>query len=91
MADHFSAQRFYLDLTAHLIDREIAKFRRGEQAALVSFANVARLARNASEVLTALSVRAHEPAIAHLPPSFNAPSKPATDEGRGAHGQATQF
>jgi len=32
----------------HLVDREIAKFRRGEQAALVSFANVAKLARNAS-------------------------------------------
>jgi hypothetical protein len=53
MADHLSAQRFYLDLTAHLIDREIAKFRRGEQAALVSFSHVAKLARAASEELMA--------------------------------------
>jgi hypothetical protein len=39
----------YLALTALLIDREIAKFNRGEQTALVSFTNVAKLARNASE------------------------------------------
>jgi hypothetical protein len=53
MARHSTAARLYLELTAHLIDREIAKFRRGEQAALVSFTNVANLAKNASEELMA--------------------------------------
>jgi hypothetical protein len=48
-----TAQERYLELTALLIDREIAKFRRGEQAALVSFSNVARLAGNASKELRA--------------------------------------
>jgi hypothetical protein len=48
-----TAQERYLELTALLIDREIAKFRRGEQAALVSFSNVARLAGNASNELSA--------------------------------------
>ena len=51
MASHSTAVRLYLELTAHLIDREIAKFRRGEQAALVSFTNVANLAENAREEL----------------------------------------
>jgi hypothetical protein len=44
---------FYVELTAHLIDREIAKFRRGEQAAVVSFTNVVKLARNATDALIA--------------------------------------
>jgi hypothetical protein len=43
----------YLELTVLLIDREIAKFMRGEQVALVSFANLAKLARNASNELLA--------------------------------------
>jgi hypothetical protein len=47
-----TARRLYLELTALFIECEIAKFRRGEQAALVSFTNVAKLARNASEELT---------------------------------------
>jgi hypothetical protein len=53
-----TAQGRYLELTALLIDREIAKFRRGEQAALVSFINVARLAGNANEELSAPGARA---------------------------------
>jgi hypothetical protein len=47
------AKERYLELTALLIDREIAKFRRGEQLALVSFTNVAKLARNACNELVA--------------------------------------
>jgi hypothetical protein len=35
--------RLYFELAAHLIDREIAKFRRGEKATLVSFTNMAKL------------------------------------------------
>jgi hypothetical protein len=57
MASHSTAVRLYLELTAHLIDREITKFRRGERAALVSFSNVAKLARNASEELMAPGAR----------------------------------
>jgi hypothetical protein len=45
------AKERYLELTVLLIDREIVKFRRGEQAALVSFANVAKLATNACNEL----------------------------------------
>ena len=45
------AKERYLELTALLIDREIAKFRRGEQVARVSFANVAKLATNACNEL----------------------------------------
>jgi hypothetical protein len=47
------AEERYLELAALWIDREIAKFRRDEQTALVSFANVARLATNVSEGLMA--------------------------------------
>ena len=57
MNGNMTARRLYLELTAHFIDREIAKFRRGEQAALVSFSNVAKLARNASEELMAPGAR----------------------------------
>jgi hypothetical protein len=53
-----TAVRLYLELTAHFIDREIARFRCGEQAALVSFSNVAKLARDASEELTGSGARA---------------------------------
>jgi hypothetical protein len=60
MAGNSTAGRLYLELTAHFIDREIAKFRRGEQAALVSFTNVAKLARNASEELTGSCARGME-------------------------------
>jgi hypothetical protein len=57
------AKERYLELTVLLIDREIAKFRRGEQAALVSFAHVAKLARNASQELVApaMSARVQRP------------------------------
>jgi hypothetical protein len=47
------AKERYLELTVLLIDHEIAKFRRGEQPALVSFTNVGRLARNACNELVA--------------------------------------
>jgi hypothetical protein len=47
------AKERYLELAILLIDREIAKFQRGEQPALVSFAHVAKLARNASQELVA--------------------------------------
>ena len=53
MKDDTASRRLYLELTAHMVDREIAKFRRGEQAALVSLANVAKLARAACEELMA--------------------------------------
>jgi hypothetical protein len=53
MSHNTTAQECYLELIALLIDREIAKFRRGEQAALVSFARVAKLARNANKELVA--------------------------------------
>jgi hypothetical protein len=46
-------EALYLELTALLIEREIAKLRRGEQAAHESFANVAKLVRNASAELVA--------------------------------------
>jgi hypothetical protein len=51
-----AARRAYLELTALLIEREIARFRRGEQTALVSFSNVAVLAGNAREELMAAAV-----------------------------------
>jgi hypothetical protein len=51
--------KLYVELAGYLIDREIAKFPRGDQAALVSFPNVAKLARNATDELTA--AQAHGP------------------------------
>jgi hypothetical protein len=44
MNGSMTARRLYLELTALFIDQEIAKFRRGEQGALVSFTNVVKLA-----------------------------------------------
>jgi hypothetical protein len=61
-----TACRLYLELTARLIEREIAKFTSGEQAAHESFTNVAKLARNASEELAAPGVRARPAAPANL-------------------------
>jgi hypothetical protein len=57
MNGNMTARRLYLELTAHFIDREITKFRRGEQTARVSFSNVAKLARNASDELMAPGAR----------------------------------
>jgi hypothetical protein len=54
MTSTMAAEMLYLELTTLLIDREIAKFNRGEQTALVSFTNIAKLARNASEELIGL-------------------------------------
>jgi hypothetical protein len=51
MGCNTSPKERYLELAALLIDREIARFRRGEQVALVSFANVAKLSRNACNEL----------------------------------------
>jgi hypothetical protein len=53
MNGNLTAERLYVELTALLIDREIVRLRRGEQAALVTFTNVVKLARNASKELTA--------------------------------------
>jgi hypothetical protein len=53
MNRNLTAERLYVELTALLIDREIVRLRRGEQAALVTFTNVVKLARNASKELTA--------------------------------------
>jgi hypothetical protein len=73
-------QALYLELTALLIEREITKLSRGEQTALVSFHNVALLARNASEVLTRLAraVAPSDPALA--PTCSGAARTPAGDE-----------
>lgn len=54
-----TAKERYLELTALLIDREIAKFRRGEQAAIVSFSHVAKLATNVREIAGGVSTRRH--------------------------------
>jgi hypothetical protein len=59
MTSTMASEALYLALTALLIDREIAKFNRGEQTALVSFTNIAKLARNASEELTGSGMRAY--------------------------------
>jgi hypothetical protein len=48
-----ASRQHYLELTVLLINREVAKFRRGEQAALVSFSHVAKLARAATDELRA--------------------------------------
>ena len=53
MNGNLTAERLYVELTALLIDREIVRLRRGEQAALVTFTNVVKLARNARKELTA--------------------------------------
>jgi hypothetical protein len=50
-------RKLYVELAAYLIDREIAKFRRGERAAVVSFTNVVKLARNATDALMAAQAR----------------------------------
>jgi hypothetical protein len=59
MTSPMAARMLYLELTALLIGREIAKFERGEQVALVSFTNIAKLAGNASQELTRSGMRAH--------------------------------
>jgi hypothetical protein len=59
MTSTMAGEMLYLELTTLLIDREIAKFNRGEQVALVSLTNIAKLARNASEELTGSGMRAY--------------------------------
>jgi hypothetical protein len=59
MTSTMASEMFYLELTTLLIDREIAKFNRGEQTAVVSFTNIAKLARNGTEELTGSGMRAH--------------------------------
>jgi hypothetical protein len=56
-----TSKRLYLELTILLIEHEIAKFRQGEEAALASFAKMAKLARNATRELTAPRKRAWRP------------------------------
>jgi hypothetical protein len=53
MNGNLTAERLYVELTALFIDREIVRLRRGEQAALVTFTNVVKLARNATDALMA--------------------------------------
>jgi hypothetical protein len=57
MKGSMAARRPYLELTALLVEREIASFRRGEQTALVSFGKVAVLAGNARDELMGLGAR----------------------------------
>jgi hypothetical protein len=59
MNDDTTARTRYLELTALLIEREIARFRRGEQTARVSFSNVAVLAGNARKELITPAAREH--------------------------------
>jgi hypothetical protein len=61
-----TASTLYLELTARLIEREIAKFTSGEQAAHQSFTNVAKLVRNAREELAAPGARARPAALTYL-------------------------
>jgi hypothetical protein len=58
MTSPMAARMLYLELTALLIGREIAKFERGEQVALASFTNIAKLASNASQELARPGMRA---------------------------------
>ena len=76
------AKERYLELTALFIDREIAKFRRGEQAARVSFTNVAKLARNASKELVGpgTSARVQRPDACPRADRVGAACGPADDE-----------
>jgi hypothetical protein len=90
MEGNTASKRLYVELMAHLIDREIAKFRRGERAALVSFSNVAQLARNATDELTAAQARG--PRDACPCPDLRHRSSRARRSGKGAvHGQVQKF
>ena len=83
------AKERYLELTALLIDREIAKFRRGEQVARVSFANVAKLATNAcNELMTPWHDGAHAAprCLLSRQARVGAACKPADDERVCVHG-----
>lgn len=53
-----TASRLYLEPIARLIEREIARFTSGEQAAQQSFTNLVKLVRNASEELAVPDVGA---------------------------------
>jgi hypothetical protein len=81
-----TAKEHYLELTALLIDREITKFRRGEQAAPVSFDHVAKLVRNANEELAACGARGRLPADLRRCRSKRRGRTTST-----AHGPATAF
>jgi hypothetical protein len=75
-------ERLYIELSALLIDREIAKFSRGEQVALVSFANVAKLASNACMCLYRLASRrvCSAPVPALVRSEVGAACRPATND-----------
>jgi hypothetical protein len=87
MNGNMTAVRLYLELTAHFIDREIARFRCGEQAALVSFSNVAKFTRDASKELMALG--GERPDAGPRAAASTQCLRPADDEG--VHGQAPEF
>lgn len=80
----------YLALTALLIDREIAKFRRGEQAAIVSFIKIARLARNAREELIASGIPAPMQRDASVAPAREDSAFKLSEE-VGSHGPVREF
>jgi hypothetical protein len=90
MNGSMAARRPYLELTALLIEREMAKFRRGEQTALVSFSNVALLAGNAREELMAQG-RGNAPSLP-LRQLASAPRlRPANDQAGAVHWQGPEF
>ena len=93
MNGNTTARRLYLELTALFIEREIAKFRCGEQAALGSFTNVAKLARNASEELTGSGARARGTPrwLLSRRPASAQRLEPADGEGSAVHGQTPEF
>jgi transcriptional regulator with XRE-family HTH domain len=78
------------ELTALLIDREIAKYRRSEQVALVSFAQVAKLARNACDALVApgTAARMQRPDASLTPDEVCAAREPAAIEGGASVGRS---
>jgi hypothetical protein len=82
-----TASRLYLELTPLLIEREIAKFTNGEQAAHESFAHMAKLVSNAKEELAASCARAHGR------PAADRRGRSSKRHGRGTsvYGQAAEF
>jgi hypothetical protein len=78
MTSTMASEMLYLERTNLLIDREIAKFNRGEQTALVSFTNITKLARNASEELTGSGMRAYVQRLDACPRAKSARTQPSS-------------
>jgi hypothetical protein len=78
MTSTMAASMLYLELTALLIGREIAKFERGEQVALVSFTNIAKLASNASQELTGSGMHACMQRLDACPRAKSARTQPSS-------------